>query len=53
MNQPPLDRFSPFRDTHLDDTQFDLDRREEIELEKADRQRADDYERQCQEKEKP
>lgn len=47
---PNMDRFSPFRDTHLDDNGADLDRREEIAADRADRQRDDDYEGQCQEK---
>lgn len=33
---PPLDRFSEYRDTSLDETQADVEHREEIEAEKAD-----------------
>lgn len=44
--KPNFDRFSEFKNQFLDDTDADLDRREEIAADKADRQREDDYEKQ-------
>lgn len=50
MTQPPLDRFDENRNRFLDATDADLGRREDAKADRADRQREDDYERQCQEK---